>query len=815
MIKFLTAGVFILSAFLASGQTQKVAFSLFSSEEECHLIPKEMFLFQVIDGKDSLVQRDTFSLCLMEIEIPKLAGKYHLVIQSKKYEDLSVTFDIANESAARIDLQLLELKKKTNTLDEVTITGIKRSFIQIDADKTTITVKDNAILTVSSLYDAILKIPGIVPYPGGGFTVGGKSASVYFEGIPSNLAGDDLSNLLKSLPASSVEKIEIISNPGASYDANVTGAIINVITLSKTSKWISGTVTLNYGLNANNKVLPSLVMSGKNKKFSWQLQTGYSYFERSYRAVNSKNFTTFNPLVQLSTERKEQKTNGLFYLKPSLNYRLNERSNVVLIYNGSFGNNNNKGIGVTPAVNLSNSYHLKSTGLYNEVIAKYRTKLDTLKRVLEITAFYSDFSRQQLTESIQAQDGENEYSLLDYNLKLKNFYLRSDIEIPFEKQKFYLKGGVKYNKLFANSLGKYNLQSNTDEIFQHPAYNSELKFDYTEDNLAGYIEAKKGIKKLSVGAGLRVENFTLNRRSTVTPKSKNSYFNFFPSLNAIYRFNPDMNLIATYSRKIGIPSYNQFDPNNSGYYDSYSSSAGNMLLSPNFYDNMEMKFSVFDYLQFSVNYSHSQTLNLFELSAQPNTLQTVQTFKTYHNVNFLTYFMSIPVPFGMFKDGLKFFDQQIDIDKINFLYLYAERTKTHVSGLNYIDQNKPVWNYGVYSQFILPLQIRMNVDYYIGTRGMSQIFYLTKPRSSLEVVFTKDFMKKKLKTSLSFEDIFNTSQSSLRTAYQNLNLEHYSKDDTRIIWLKLSYSFGKYEDAQSDLDLDRNKNLNPNDGLIK
>jgi hypothetical protein len=125
-----------------------------------------------------------------------------------------------------------------------------------------------------------------------------------------------------------------------------------------------------------------------------------------------------------------------------------------------------------------------------------------------------------------------------------------------------------------------------------------------------------------------------------------------------------------------------------------------------------------------------------------------------------------------------------------------------------------MWNHGVYSQFILPAGIRMNVDYSFGTKGTYQIYQLTKPRSSLEFVFTKDFFEKKLKTSLSFEDIFNTYQMTVQTAYPNLNIANYSKDDTRIIWFKVSYSFGKYEKPQSD-----GPNINPGgpsmDGLVK
>jgi len=823
MFKFLLTGFLLIYSFFVVGQTQKLSFSLFSADESCPSVQKKLLLYYVTESSDSLVKSDTLIDCYAETDFPKSMGLYYLVIRAKNFQEIAVSFTVSEDSPEIIDLKRLELVKKNDQLEEVTITGIKRSFIQVDADKTTITVKDNPILTVSSIYDAILKIPGVVPYPGGGFAVGGKNASIYFEGIPSNLSGDDLINLLKSLPASSVESIEIISNPGASYDANVSGAIINVVSLSRVSKWISGTITLNYGLNANNKLLPSLLLSGKNKKYSWQVQTGYSYFERSFHSTYSKNFTTFNPTAQLLSDRQEKNVNGFYYFKPSFTYKLNAKSNINVNYNCSINNNRSLGNSnslsneLSPAVNYSNDYQSKSDGLSNEFILKYKTQFDTLKRTLELTAFYSDYSQSRNTQTIQRQSDTNDYSLLNNELKLNRFYARADLSIPFQKHKFYLQGGFKYSRLFANSLGLYNLSASTDAIFQDQTYISMLDFDYLEDNVAAYVELKKGIgKKISIGGGLRAENFNLNRKSTYTAPKSNHYFNFFPSLNAIYRISPDINLIATYARKIGIPSYSQFDPNNSGYYDNYNSSSGNPLLNPNFFSNVEVKFTVFDYLELSVDYSHSQTLNISELIVEPNSLQTVQTFRTYNNVNALTYFFSIPIPFGMFKEGLEFFNKAIDIDKINYMYLYTERTKTTVSDLEYTTPNKAMWNYGVSSQFILPLGIRMNVDYYIAMKGTYQIYQLTKPRSALEVVFTKDFLNKKLKTSLSFEDIFNTYQTTVQISYPNLNLVNYSKDDTRIIWFKVSYSFGRYEKMESDgPNIDKNGGDQNMDGLLK
>lgn len=794
--------------FLSSGlfaQSQWVQFSLVGKDIPCEEVSKQLILTTKIAGKDSVLKKESFLECLQLIEIPRIDGVYFLTIQTQLYQPILLSFEIKANSPDTIQLGELILKEPVSNLDEVTITGVQRKFIEIEADKTTLTVKDNPVLSISSIYDAILKVPGVMPYPGGGFAIGGQLASVYFEGVPSSLSTDDLMNLLKSLPANSVETIEIISNPGASFDANVSGAIININSIGKATKWLSGTLTLNYGLNQNQKVSPSLVLSGRQSTWSWQFQTGYSYNERSSRDTSERVFNSFNPLIGLNSDRQEQTNNSYYYFKPSVNLKLSKRSSLILNYNGSFGDNRINGTSVTgsqsiaPPVDLQTNYRSRNYGIGNEGILKFRQEFDTLKRVLNVTAFYSNYQNTSKRSNTQRIFATDDYSILDYFMNINRFYFRADAEIPFEKIKFYLNTGVKYSLMHVDNTGSYNLNNSSSDIFQNPFYTSVIDFDYTEDNVAVYVDLKKKLgKKVSVGAGLRAENFGLKRTSNVSTVARNDYFNLFPSFNAIYRMNSLVNVIGTYSRKIGIPNFSQFDPNNSGYYDSFTSSSGNTQLKPNFYDNAQFKITFFDYAQFSVNFTHSQFLNLSEVVVEPNSVQTVQTFRTYSNVNSLNYFLAIPVPFVLFTKGLKFMDEPVEVDKMSFLYIYSSFTKTSISGYNYVNPNKGMWTLGVYSQFILPWKIRMNIDYYLTSKGNYQIYEFVRNRSAFDVVLSREFLDKKWKTSISFEDIFNTDQSNARVSFPNIDMNSYSKQDTRIIWFKLSYSFGRVEKNESE-----------------
>ena len=92
----------------------------------------------------------------------------------------------------------------------------------------------------------------------------------------------------------------------------------------------------------------------------------------------------------------------------------------------------------------------------------------------------------------------------------------------------------------------------------------------------------------------------------------------------------------------------------------------------------------------------------------------------------------------------------------------------------------------------------MNMEYYIAGKGNYQIYEFVRNRSAFDITLSREFQDKKWRTSISFEDIFNTDQSNTRVSFPNIHMNSYSKQDTRIIRFKLSYSFGKVEKNDSE-----------------
>lgn len=790
---------FIFQSTICLSQQRKLVVQLNLPAAECE-VPK-VWNLRTTPKNDTTIQlltHSTFS-CSDTFLFDFKYSSVQLIVEIPEYDRFVLTLKDLVETDTIITKSITP-KKTAKNLDEFTVTGIKRSLIVVDADKTSITVQDNPILTTSSVYDALIKIPGVLPLPGGGgFSVQGKGASVYFEGIPSTLAGDDLMNLLKSLPATSVEKIELITNPGASYDANMNGSIIDIISLSKSSSWISGTATWNMGINQRNKFLPSFLISGKQRKYSWQVQLGNSFFERNNRSTSERDITIFDSLIQLNGKRIDNSDANTLYFKPSITFRLNRVSSLTLIQSTYYSTSSRTNESVnTGFVNYSNIGSGKSSGFSNDWVVKYKTRLDTLRRSLEFTGSFVTNQFDRTTLGTQLNETNTIYNAIGNTGNSNRFMLKGDLELPFSKQHLFFRTGLKYQHFAIQNKGQYALNQLDVQTIISPNYLSELLFNYTESNSAAYAEGKWQWKKLTLGGGVRTEYFQLGRQINLDTTRNNAYLNVFPTGNLLFKITRDLNFVMSYSKRISIPNYAQFDPNLNGYYDSYTKSVGNTQLAPNFYHQSEAKITFFDYLELAVNHTFSPTLNLTDVRIDPVNGQLVSSLKTYSNIQEWSILGALPIPFGFFLKGMKFFDEPIDVDKLNFVYLYAQRQQTSLRDSNIVNTNKAFWNMGLYSQFILPWEIRMNVDYYYGTKGTYQIYAFTQPRSSLEFVFSRSFKDKKWKTSLSIEDVFNTMQMTGETAFKNIRLGNYSKDDTRIVWFKLSYSFGKYEKPGSD-----------------
>lgn len=708
--------------------------------------------------------------------------------------------------------QLDTVKKKDILLDEVKV-NLKKKYIKIDSDKTTVTVKDNPMLTSGSSLEAVKKLPGVITSPTGSITLNGKGVAIYIDNAPSSLSGTDLQNYLNSLPANAIEKVELIYNPGAAYDANASGSIINIITASKRMKGINASFNINYNFNKYQKPSPQILLNGKEKDLSWQTMIGYNYIDGENRTSTDQTFTAFNPDKKLSQVNFSQSTNRNFYARFGTNYRLSQKSNLLFNYNLNLGNDRNTFDATTLGENINylNEGVAKNKNNNHELSLQYKTKLDTLGRTFDIVGYTNLFDRKPKTNS-NAQDfisNDSFYNNGNNDFNLQNHYLKYDFNFPFEKYKFSVSTGGKFNVLNVENVGNYYVNT--------PTVNT-INFDYSETNLAFYAEVRKKIKKFSFTAGLRFEDFNVERiASTVDEKIKFRNTNVFPNLSAIYELNESINLSASYSKKISQPDYNRLDPNNGSGFDQYNTSQGNVFLNPTFFDNYEFKVTAFQFVSIGANYTSSKDNNLFVFSADANATEPVSnsTSQQFDRFNTLSAYASFPIPLDYFFKGKEEFQKRMnDLENMNYIFLNINYVKSDIKGYVFPYSNKAIVNYAAQAQIILPWGIKNYMNYFILPSGNWEIYKITKPIQQFDISFNRDFMDKKLKIGLHCFDVFNSNEINALIGGNNLETTFKQKQDSRTFRISLTYNFGNLKLEKDNTDIQTEK-VKSGGGLVK
>lgn len=802
--------VFLVNCFLANSQTLIIKTTIEIVDNSCDKDTTSRTIeFQKLElNQSKSIRTFTTNKCENEFILPTDTGNYKMIVDSYNCEEQIVPFKVdSTTKELNLGRTILPKLKKSINLGEVTIVGNKEEFIKVDADKTTYLVKDNPALSSGSMQDAIRKLPGVILSPTGNLNLNGKDVTIYIDGVPSNLSGQDLKNYIQSLPANSIEKIELIENPGASFEANTNGGVINIVTRSNSFKSFSGILNLHYGTSNNHKYSPSIMLNGRKKTINYQLQTGYNSHEVNNFNNVDRTFTSFSPNVVFHQEGNGKDLNNNFYFRPMLNFRLNENSNLIINYNLNIaGNRTNTPSSVftenlVPPIIYKNQYNNQNNNNNHEAVAKYKTKLDTLNKTLQITAYYSSFGKNSMGNSLFEQNNLLHYSINDINLNLTNYYVKYDIELPFKG--FQFNTGGKYNKVIAGDVGKYNLNSTQSSIFDTPMYLSQLDFKYSETNLALYAELKKKFGKFNVTAGVRLED--LNFKSSLLQKDTTVSGGFpyvYPTLNLLYQFTPVLTMTGKYSRKVAMPPYSQLDPNNNGYFDRYSNSVGNQYLKPNFYDNYSLTLSAFNYVNLEANYSYTKNVSLLTLNTLPDSISSTQTFTNYGNIGNYNFSLAFPVPFGLITKGKEFFKQPMDMDKISFLYFYIAYNRQIIKDYVYPDgHSNPFWVFVVNAQIVLPLALRLNAQYFYLTKGTYQIYKVEQPIQYWLVDLTRKFYNDKLEFTVeATEDVkqqisFNTP--NLKTNFSNLN-------DGLTFWFKLTYRFGEFKSkVETQIDIEK------------
>ncbi|WP_394666045.1 outer membrane beta-barrel protein [uncultured Chryseobacterium sp.] len=709
---------------------------------------------------------------------------------------------------------------KEKQIEGVTITKTKKAVEQ-KADRTIFDFSEQPQLNNGNVLEGIKKLPGLVSTDIAGMMYQGKVLDVYLNGRPLNITSNELNSFLEGMPANSVDRIEVITQPGAEFPATSGGAIMNIITNKNANKYLTATYSGNYSFTNYDKFRSrtsnSLNLNARNKIFGWQLNVGQNYRESMLNS-NQDN------LMLSNTDRVGRG----YFAKSGLTFDLGQ-DRLLLNYDIYHNNNDNytasNGLADLPYYlnpniiregNFSSFDAAHTDNVRQEAVVTYQKRFTEKSQKLDFqfgfTKSDSKFIQDNIfTDVVYTNPVENS-PRIPFSNKLNN---KSDMEIANFK--------VDYSQpLKILDGGKVSLGG----LYEHQNFDTESKgitnLEYTRQTTATYLEFQAKLKKFDFILGTRAENYDIsgvtryyNNKNLIEadllPFNK---FKLFPNASVQYNLMNQVYVAANYNKKINLPSISALNPNNTTFQGPNTQVTGNPNLQPTIFDNYEIKISAFDYafIGYSVSSAKNQVAQIIRKDGKNlfNEQINISEMKI-HNFN-----VGLPVPFMIFSKPLsEIMKFNFNPDKINFMYIYAGYQKHDIDNLN----NKGFWILNLMTQIILPKEIKLTANYsYLTPKAGYFYFTAEKPfNNSVDITLTKKFMDNRLTVSVFANDIFNGQLMQVRSnppSGETVMLR--TKYDSRNFGLSVNYKIPtKNKLAKEDANILNQTKKDENGGVMQ
>ncbi|MBP4140415.1 TonB-dependent receptor [Flavobacterium sp. P4023] len=655
-------------------------------------------------------------------------------------------------------LQAQETPAKAVELSEVSIVKVKKAVEQ-KADRTIFDFASQPSLNTGSVLDGIKKLPGLLASDVAGMMYQGKQLDVYLDGRPLNITTNELNSFLEGMPANAIEKIEIITQPGAEFPATSGGAIMNIITNVNAKKYLSATFTNSTNITNYDhlrwRVNNSLLLSARNKYFGWQLNLAQSYSESALWTSLTKNENNVTTLVSATDADRIGRTN---FVKSALTFDIG-KDRLLLNYDLNYSNNNSVTTSNGPGFNTDDDSY--TDALRQDFVVTYQKKFDDRSKKLEFKFNYNDNKNDFLLDS-----RINNTNVLNNESKQQLFNAKIDYSQPIN---FSDEGKLSFGGLY-------------EGLFFETQNRNVVNLDYQRRTAAAYSELQTKFSNFNFIVGARAEDYDISGKTNTTDLIPFKQFRFFPNASAQYNFSNSVYFNVNYNKKISLPSTSALNPNNTNYQNPNVDFSGNPNLQPTIFDNYEVKLSAFDYafIGYNVSSAQNQVVNRVLLTNDVviNTNVNVPQIKV-HNFN-----IGMPIPYMLFTKGLKeTMKMNVNPDTMNFLYVYTAYQYHQIPDI----KTNGFWMLNLMSQLLLPKDIKFVANFiYMFPKGNYFYFIVDKPmRNSLDLTFSKKFFKDQLSVSLSASDIFNSNRTVVSS--YNTPLLYSSKYDSRRFGFSINY----------------------------
>lgn len=718
-------------------------------------------------------------------------------IENIKDGSYKIKFSFVGFLATEKDIELVStknigeliLKTAVESLNAAVI-SLKRPTIQRTSEKLVFNV-ENSSLSVGNTFDLLKKTPGVVII-GEKIDVRFKSPTIYFNGKRVYLSSSEVVSLLRSIDASFIKSVEVITNPSAQFDAEA-GVALNIITSKAVSIGYKGSVNGTYEQGVFSKYNVGTSHFYKNKWLNFYGSYGFSprkdYKEDKNRIQffepNGDANSTWNTHFEKVTRSNAHQANVILDVNITPSQTLGVSANISASPNKTYNNS-----GLTEM--YSAQQQLDSTFTTGSALGydtsnlsfglEYKIELDEDGSNIAAASNYIDYKNEQ-TQSVMT----NYFSPSNVLLRESSFntdaiqgskIYTGQVDLNTSLFSGDLKAGIKYSNIDTNSkLDFFDVENNETLL------NSKLSddFNYKENIYAQYVSYQIGSENWDLTAGLRGEYTVINATSICLGElDTQRYFKLFPTANIQYQLNENNGLGLSYKRAIERPRYQSLNPFKY-FITEYNYNAGNPNLVPSIENKITLSYDYKGKLFFDAYYQYFRN-SLSILTFQDNQNNVLRNVDT-----------------NLISDFQYSFDL-IFVDSIMpwwFLQLvtstfYLENEFYSIESIEETYSNDTFGFYAsLYSNFDLNKEGSLTAD--LNVLYISNMItggYDYKNQFSTSVSVRKSFWDKRASITVGVDDMFNTTTIPVTTNYYNQDNSYFARAETRLFRLGFRYNFG-------------------------
>lgn len=709
-------------------------------------------------------------------------GIYKINISFLGYASFERTITVEKNT----NLGTIVLQEDVQSLNEIVLKSEKRR-IERKIDRLVFNVEKSIASTGGNGLDVLKITPGIQVQNGSLEILGKGATQVMINDRISPLQGDELASFLSGISASDIQKIEVITNPPAKYEASGNGGLINIILKKGIQDSWRNSTTLSYNQNRYNfTTISNNFFYNKGRiSFSGSLNATKGSVENLEGLLID--YPANNWDIDIDSELGKDQFSGRFLI----DYAISSKTTLGIQYLGNTTKPNI--IGTTTSSIFDNDNNLERT-LVNEgdniVDNKNHslnlhsiTQLDTLGKSISFDADYFTFnsenSRDFFTEEFNNfgnSQGINSAALNISNQEIENFSSKIDVDFPLKKVN--LSYGIKASFTKTNSDVLYYDKLSGSAILDP---NRSNEFDYQEDVLAGYISGNTNLsERLKMQFGLRLEDTrTKGINAEMNEETLNKYTKLFPTIYFSYAKNDTNNFGFSYGRRINRPNFRNLNPFRF-YINANSYSVGNPFLQPSFSDNFEFSHLFKNKLNSSIFLSitddgsgtvfTSDAENQTQIITRENyftqynygvtesySFNKIRWLRSDNSINLLGYYTEFTENFGAEpKNGLQVYltsNNTVSLSKNTKLQINSYYSSQHDRGLYSVGEMFDL-SFGFQHNFNNGLQLSLlfsdafntaSLNNYVSTvNGIEQIYRQNESSRNLRVSLTYDFGNKKV-----------------------------------------------------------------------